>query len=295
MRNPSLKRNSTGFVSAILEDKYYNCLKAKYGYAVTGHKCQGGEWAKVFVDYSGRTGLGDDCLRWAYTATTRAKDTLYFTNFPHITPFAKFRIESVQKCVSINEEFRVLKDVEHTPFHNADTPVFLRAKYHCIVRNMEWTQYRVHRVESKLYQEVYYIETPDGIVVYDIRYKKGGLFSKAVPRTLSEHDALLKIMLNDETAMPLVFDYVPSDDINEKLFSLVSSACDDAAVSITNIVEHREDYSVMYYLYTSGTYSYIKFYIDKNGFVTYAKPMSMGGNEDGKLKALIEEIQKYFV
>lgn len=72
MRHPSLKQGTQVFADALLNDEYYNAIRAKYGYAVTGHKCQGGEWGKVFVDYTDRTGLDDDSLRWAYTATTRA-------------------------------------------------------------------------------------------------------------------------------------------------------------------------------------------------------------------------------
>lgn len=98
MRNPNLKQGTESFAEALLNDEYYNAIRAKYGYAVTGHKCQGGEWGKVFVDYTGRTGLDDDSLRWAYTATTRAQKTLYVTNLPHITPFSKFRIEPIQNA-----------------------------------------------------------------------------------------------------------------------------------------------------------------------------------------------------
>lgn len=77
MRHPSLKQGTQVFADALLNDEYYNAIRAKYGYAVTGHKCQGGEWGKVFVDYTDRTGLDDDSLRWAYTATTRAQKMHY--------------------------------------------------------------------------------------------------------------------------------------------------------------------------------------------------------------------------
>lgn len=118
MRNPNLKQGTESFAEALLNDEYYNAIRAKYGYAVTGHKCQGGEWGKVFVDYTGRTGLDDDSLRWAYTATTRAQKTLYVTNLPHITSFSKFRIEPIQKCKNIAPECRILNEVPPTPFHN---------------------------------------------------------------------------------------------------------------------------------------------------------------------------------
>lgn len=294
MRNPRLKQGTVEFGKAIMEDIYYNCLQAKFGYAVTGHKCQGGEWAKVFVDYSGRTGLSDDCLRWAYTATTRARKTLYISNLPHITPFSKFRIEPVQACTKMNEECRILAPVEPSPYHDHAAPDYLHAKCRCIMQNMEWTPYRIDGVVSKPYLEIYHIQTPDGIERYDIRYKKGGIFTKAVPQSLSQHSVMVALMLDSERAMPLVFDYLPSDSIHEKLYNLIRSSCDSLGIQITNVVEHKEDYSVMYYFRTSDTMSYIKIYTDASGFVTYAKPMSLIGQDDGELKALIEEITRHF-
>lgn len=294
MRNPNLKPGSEEFSNAIQVDEYYNCLKAKFGYAVTGHKCQGGEWAKVFVDYYGRTGLSDDCLRWAYTATTRARKTLYFTNLPHITPFSKFRIEPVQPCSRINEECRVLTQVEPSPYHKESDPDYLHAKCRCIMQNMEWTPYSIDGVVSRPWQEMYHIKTPDGVERYDIRYKKGGIFVKAVPQSITKHTDMILLMLNDERAIPLVFDYKPSNDVHEKLYNLIRSACDGLSIQITNVVEHKEDYNVMYYFRTSDTMSYIRICIDDSGFVTYAKPMSLIGLEDEELMLLVERINNHF-
>lgn len=293
MRNPNLKPRTEEFTNALMADPYFNCLKAKYGYAVTGHKCQGGEWDNVFIDYCGRTGLSDDCLRWAYTATTRARKLLYFTNLPHITPFTKFRIDPIQQCTKINEECRIIGKIEYSPFHDVTAPNYLHAKWMCINNNMKWTPYKIDKVESKPYQEIYYIKTPDGVEHYSIRYKKGGIFQKAVPQTLSAHSVMISMLLNDERAMPLIFNYVPSDEIHEKLYYLIRSACDGLTIQITNVVEH-EDYSVNFYFRTSDNLSYIKIYINGSGFVTYAKPMSLIGKDDKELAILIEEIQNHF-
>lgn len=294
MRNPRLRQGTEAFADALANDAYFNCIRAKYGYAVTGHKCQGGEWSKVFVDYTGRTGLNDDCLRWAYTATTRASKTLFFANLPHITPFTKFRIEPIQRIAKSNEEFRALGVVGKSPFHRQDAPDYLHAKWMCINHNMEWTPYSIDRVESHNYQEIYYIKTPDGIEQYCIRYKKGGMFAKAVAMTPTSHSVLISIMLDDENYMPIEFEYHPSDKIHEELYNLVRSACDDLSVQITNVVECKSSYYVNYYFRTSYTVSSLKVYIDSSGFVTYAKPMSLIGEEDGDLATLIEYIQNRF-
>lgn len=295
MRNPRLKQGTESFAEALLNDEYYNAIRAKYGYAVTGHKCQGGEWRKVFVDYTGRTGLDDDSLRWAYTATTRAQKTLYVTNLPHITPFSKFRIEPIQKCKNIAPECRILNEVSPTPFHNKNVDNGIRAKYHCIAKNMEYTPYRIISVQSRPYLEIYNIQTPDGVDRYDLFYKAGDIFQPAKAASPNQHTPLIEIMLNDEQGMSYKYNYIPSDESHCKLLDLIRSACDTISVQITNVVEHAEDFSTTYYMRTSGTFSYIKVYVNSNGFITYAKPMSLKGKDDGELSEIIEIINSHFV
>ena len=49
-----------------------------YGYAITGHKSQGGEWKYVWVDYQyAQNRQTDEYFRWAYTVTTRARKKLF--------------------------------------------------------------------------------------------------------------------------------------------------------------------------------------------------------------------------
>lgn len=295
MRHPNLKQGTEVFVEALLNDEYYNAIRAKYGYAVTGHKCQGGEWGKVFVDYTGRTGLDDDSLRWAYTATTRAQKTLYVSNLPHITPFSKFRIEPIQKCKNIPLECRILNEVRSTPFHDENVDNGVRAKYHCIAKNMEYTPYRIISVQSRPYLEIYNIQTPDGVDRYDIFYKAGDIFQPAKATSPNQHTPLIEIMLNDERGMSCKYDYIPSDESHGKLLDLIRSACDTISVQITNVVEHQEDFSTIYYMRTSGTFSYIKVYVNSDGFITYAKPMSLKGKDDGELSAIIEIINSHFI
>lgn len=295
MRNPHLKEGTEEFAEKLMSDEFYNAIRAKYGYAVTGHKCQGGEWGKVFVDYTDRTGLSDDCLRWAYTATTRAQKTLYVTNLPHITPFDKFRIEPILKCKNMDKECRIIENVESTPFHAENTEDFLKAKYWCIVKNMEGTPYKVLGVISQQYKEIYQIQTPQGCDLFDINYKAGGIFSHANPKSINENTSLILMLLDDERQVPFVFDYNPSDEIHEKLYTLVRSVCDGLCIQITNVVEKPNSFYVTYYLRTSNSYSYIRIYIDGKGFVTHAKPMSMLGMDDDELLAVINGISNHFI
>lgn len=69
---------------AMRENPYFNALQVKYGYALTCHKTQGGQWRNVFVEApylheEDTLGLSD--LRWLYTALTRASEKVYLVNF----------------------------------------------------------------------------------------------------------------------------------------------------------------------------------------------------------------------
>ena len=85
-------------LKALRSDAHYNALQVKYGYAVTCHKAQGGQWAHVYIDQgymtedmlcpSARGGLsegrrgGSDYLHWLYTALTRATEKVFLVNWP---------------------------------------------------------------------------------------------------------------------------------------------------------------------------------------------------------------------
>ncbi|NHQ59051.1 AAA family ATPase [Chlorobium sp. BLA1] len=89
VRHKNLKPKTREFNEAIRQDEYFNCLKVKYGYAVTCHKAQGGEWDNVFIvwDY-GQGFQNQGFYRWAYTAITRASSLLYNLTPPYFTPYS---------------------------------------------------------------------------------------------------------------------------------------------------------------------------------------------------------------
>ncbi|WP_299198034.1 AAA family ATPase [uncultured Amphritea sp.] len=75
-RNPYLDPNSTAFEEAMRDDPYYNALQVRFGYALTCHKAQGGEWQQVIVDPMGVRLNTEQGKRWLYTAVTRASESL---------------------------------------------------------------------------------------------------------------------------------------------------------------------------------------------------------------------------
>jgi len=117
-RFPKLKPKTEEFKEAITTDPYFNCILLKYGYAVTCHKAQGGEWSSTFVFWdkgtnekfnfltsehnrSGKT--NSDFYRWAYTAVTRASKHLFCINPPYFNSFSNMSFIDVNVQNSLQE------------------------------------------------------------------------------------------------------------------------------------------------------------------------------------------------
>ena len=93
INNKGLKAGTPLFKEAIKTDPYYNALQIKYGYAVTCHKAQGGEWDTCIIDFfTSQPPLNESYFRWCYTALTRCKNNLYSVNTPHSSPTSGIEI-----------------------------------------------------------------------------------------------------------------------------------------------------------------------------------------------------------
>ncbi len=67
----------------VMQNPYFQAVQVKFGYAVTCHKAQGGQWSSVFVDhgYFLPEMWDTDYMRWLYSAVTRASKQLFLVNF----------------------------------------------------------------------------------------------------------------------------------------------------------------------------------------------------------------------
>lgn len=99
-----LEPGTKEFKEALAADSYFNAIRLKFGYAVTCHKAQGGEWDNAFVFWdkgtndnfnfyeqpqSTKAKANEEFYRWAYTAVTRASKNLYCINPPYFTSFSQ--------------------------------------------------------------------------------------------------------------------------------------------------------------------------------------------------------------
>lgn len=82
MKKKGIRQKDWFFKERMIDDPYLNALKAVYGYAITCHKSQGGEWDEVFLYLDNKVhGIPKPAIyQWLYTAVTRAEKTLHIVN-----------------------------------------------------------------------------------------------------------------------------------------------------------------------------------------------------------------------
>jgi len=96
IRHPRLRPNTKEFTEVLRDDTYFNALQVKYGYAMTCHKAQGGEWDEVFVIFENHR-TDALALRWAYTALTRARIRITGVNLPRVKPWSAIPLGGTSK------------------------------------------------------------------------------------------------------------------------------------------------------------------------------------------------------
>ncbi len=82
MKEKGIRQKSDEFKQQMLRDPYLNALRAVYGYALTCHKAQGGEWEDVFADIPRVMARNPqaEVYQWLYTALTRARTHLHIVS-----------------------------------------------------------------------------------------------------------------------------------------------------------------------------------------------------------------------
>ncbi len=291
MKHKDLKEGSDDFKDALKNDIFFNALHVKFGYAITCHKSQGGEWDSVFVDYYGRCGLADDHLRWCYTATTRAKKFLFIINPPHITSLSKLSFGDIGKITKAPTDFWQSHEIS-TPFHNDSVPYPVRLKCLGVINALQDTEFRINDIQSCSYTEKYsFVNERGKRIQLDAYYDGSGFFRPFTIQTNDDSDeVLIKNLFNKAMAYPDELSYTPSNNSMNDLYQRVISEALELNIKVVNIVECIEKYYVNYYLITSARFAVIQFYFKETGF-SKALPKSELGIDDKLLIELIKRLE----
>ncbi|WP_317964089.1 ATP-dependent DNA helicase [Methylocaldum szegediense] len=173
-RNPSLKPKTSEFKLAILHDEYFNALQVKYGYALTCHKAQGGEWDTAVVVFDHRRGQRNEgFFRWAYTAVTRAKQCLVTVNAPRFDDKSSIvwgNDLATTTSRSNQEDCIVDEDWSRLSFSDGQEKLFA---YHVRLREAwETVGISVDRLDHLNFRERYFLSRAGKIAVVEYVYNK---------------------------------------------------------------------------------------------------------------------------
>lgn len=191
-RHRHLGEKSPLLKKALVDDPYFNCLHVKYGYAITGHKAQGGEWEQVYIDMQPvATPFHSDYFRWAYTAITRCRGHLFLLNCP------RFSILKSRKAIQVPENIQAVIDqnrlaipapsttvTDTPPFEFPEEPAFLKPLYLVLEQFFAHRQIRITYIRHRPYAEFYAFKIPDAPTpaVLTLHYKADGRISSTALR-----------------------------------------------------------------------------------------------------------------
>lgn len=296
----SYKIGSEEFKNTLKSDPFFNALKIKYGYSITCHKSQGGEWEKVFVDYSGRVSLKTEPLKWCYTATTRARESVICLNAPNFGVFSQLNFSPIGQIGHFPKNAISYLGVKDSPFHNSNAHKCKSLKYCEISEKLENTNFKIENVFSPLngYLERYFINNDKNeIIELDGHHNGAGYFTQAFKATSNIDNpeaAEIEAIFNAPYERQYLIDWNPEESFLKQLHSSVLQACDESNSTLTNVVKTGK-YDVTYYFITDSICSYIQFYFNGQNQFTSAMPKKIGEDDDEKLKLIISNLESYVI
>lgn len=296
----SYKIGSEEFKNALKSDPFFNALKIKYGYSITCHKSQGGEWEKVFVDYSGRVSLKTEPLKWCYTATTRARESVICLNAPSFGVFSRLNFNPIGQIGNFPKNAFSFLGVKDSPFHTSNAHKCKSLKYWEIYEKLENTRFKIENVFSPMngFLERYFIRSEnDEIIQLDGQHNGAGYFTQAFKVTSNNDKPAateLEAIFNAPYERQYLIDWNPVDPFLKELHSCVLQACDESNSTLTNVLK-TGNYDITYYFITDSVCSYIQFYFNGQNQFTSALPKKIGTEEDEKLKLIISKLESYVI
>ena len=182
------KKNRNEFLLALRTDPYFNALRLRFGYAITCHKAQGGEWSHVIVSCPiGQNPRSSDYFRWMYTAMTRTSGKLYLVDPPEIrlesvgmewnTPISTESFPSGEKP-KISEYPGKSSIPNEPPIPSVSPQSFFRSWLETEIRNrLANTRIEIEDIAHYQYREAYFFKRDTDSARVDIDYRKNWVVS----------------------------------------------------------------------------------------------------------------------
>ena len=277
-----IKELAEAYKNHLLKDPYYNAVICKYGYAMTCHKAQGGEWENIYVDLFRFGGnRNEDYFRWAYTALTRSSSNLWCYRAPDFDYISDLTIPEIQlsnkvrvniygeggdftqkrfkRIFDLSEEYGVIADQDLTKQNQQIISFSNQENKHCKI-------------------QLWYGKDGYNSLVGKVTYSSGNqMFNQKCMEIIRRSFAPEKI---EHTIC------VEDRPFFGKLVEYVNEIANQTNIKILNIT--HEQYQDVFHLLTDGMAKVIFFY-DKKGKYSHMQSISSLGQDDAKLVAFRKE------
>lgn len=280
-RNPKLKPKSNEFKEALKNDKYFNALQAKYGYAITCHKSQGGEWENVIVDFKvflGKTTSG--FYRWAYTSITRSQKNLFCIDAPTFNALSRYVIKDIQVLTKFDSNQYYLPSDE----------------------NVSFLEYRLNRIKDACSEQDIACEAQIHSNQIAISFKQdkntGSVqlwfgkkgFTKNTFNDFQDEPfkELIQTILQESLYVKEIT-FNPRFEFQKDLHQFLMEVFLEEGACITNIIQN--EWFDRYYILSSSDCAYIDFHFKKEHFYSYAQPHSLLGKDDVILNNVVKKLK----
>lgn len=278
MRQEGIAMGSEEYHSRMKTDPYLRALICKYGYAITCHKAQGGEWEKVFVDMDKLGGKrNSDYFRWAYTAITRSSKCLWHFASPEFNAVSNMAVLPISKTDKIT--YFVPQGESFLDWH------YQKISSVCAKHGVSCSENR-----DFIYQHLLTFEKEGKQCVVKQWYNKNGYTPKREIQSTNDKDfAAFANELIGIALVPEELHFEPNTEFSLKLHDLVMSMAGEMGVKLLNIIQVQ--WKDIYYFKTTPYESVLTFNYNAKGSYSSATPQSTGGTEDELLKAFCKKIQ----
>ena len=272
IRNKNIIPGTKLYRQALISDPFYNCIRAKFGYAITCHKAQGGEWFAPIVVCPTNTGLlNESNFRWLYTAITRATDKLYLVNAPSIDTTRQIKLIGNNKdpglgISSLNSEINEHEKLKYKLKTDVQIGIFSQ-----VVKSLNKIIYIV-KVEHFSYRDRYTFSGNGKQCSIDILYNAKNMISKiqihssAVEEFGKKLEKDLKKLINKtiiihgltETSLA-----VPERHQSQNIYEIVDLKLKNKDIDVLSIIEG--EWYDRYTFEMNGKLAEIDIYFNKKG------------------------------
>lgn len=173
IRNPKLKSGTKEFKDAIRNDVYFNSLRVKFGYAVTCHKAQGGEWKNTFLNCKTSMGyFNSSYFRWLYTGITRAKENLFTIDEPHFKIGSNLRPPKTENIISRQNILVFNDDISdlQTSFDFENKPLLIKYIFFAVNDYLKDEGITINSIRHTNYLEHYTFSKGIEVATFKIHY-----------------------------------------------------------------------------------------------------------------------------